>query len=176
VGKSRLINALVRQAVARTSAAPGKTRLVNLYLVEADRGATAFYLADLPGYGHAGGGDRAARDFDRLTGEYFGAQEPGARGRGPGAGRRWIAGVILAVDARHPGLERDVAAYGWLLAQPAPVALVATKVDKLTQAERVRTARLMETSFGVAAVPVSAVTGEGLDQLWKLLLKWIRRN
>ena len=84
--------------------------------------------------------------------------------------------MILAVDARHPGLERDVAAYGWLLAQPAPVALVATKVDKLTQAERVRTARLMETSFGVAAVPVSAVTGEGLDQLWKLLLKWIRRN
>jgi GTP-binding protein len=169
VGKSRLINALVRQAVARTSAAPGKTRLVNLYLVEADRGATAFYLADLPGYGHAGGGDRAARDFDRLTGEYFRAQEPGT-------GRRWIAGVILAVDARHPGLERDVAAFGWLLAQPAPVALVATKIDKLTQAERVRSARQMETSFGVAAVPVSAVTGEGLDQLWKLLLKWIRRN
>ena len=192
MGKSRLINALVRQAVARTSAAPGKTRLVNLYLVEADRGATAFYLADLPGYGHAGGGDRAARDFDRLTGEYFTWQRTGAGARPPspsglrraegagaqreGAGGRWIAGVILAVDARHPGLERDVAAYGWLLAQPAPVALVATKVDKLTQAERVRTARLMETSFGVAAVPVSAVTGEGLDQLWKLLLKWIRRN
>jgi GTP-binding protein len=84
--------------------------------------------------------------------------------------------VVLAVDARHPGLERDIWAYRWLTMQTAPVALVATKVDKLTQAERARSGRHMETSFGVAAWPVSAVTGEGLDQLWKHLLKWIRRE
>jgi GTP-binding protein len=168
-----LINALVRQAVARTSAAPGKTRLVNLYRVDVHRGTTTLYLADLPGYGHAGGGERTADEFDRLTAEYF-------RGQGPGAGgqqnARWIAGVILTIDARHPGLERDVAAFRWLQAQPAPVALVATKIDKLTQAERAHMRRQMETSFGVAALPVSAATGEGLDQLWKLLLKWIRHN
>ena len=54
VGKSSLINALVHQRVARTSAAPGKTRLANVYRVA--RGAAAsFYLVDLPGYGHARG-------------------------------------------------------------------------------------------------------------------------
>ena len=55
VGKSSLINALVRQRVARTSAAPGKTRLANIYRVA--RGASApLYLVDLPGYGYARGG------------------------------------------------------------------------------------------------------------------------
>jgi GTP-binding protein len=213
VGKSSLINALVRQDVARTSAAPGKTRLVNIYRVELERLPGGFYLVDLPGYGHAGGGDQAKRDFDRLTGDYFRGQESGARGRGSGAGfversaglrarvggaeappyyarsagsspdpravrpgSRQIAGVVLAVDARHPGLERDVAAYRWLLTQPAPVAVVATKIDKLTQAERARLGRHMETSFGVAALAVSVATGEGLEQLWKHLLKWIRHN
>jgi GTP-binding protein len=173
VGKSSLINALVQRDVARTSAAPGKTRLVNIYRVELERPAGGFYLVDLPGYGHTGGGDQARREFDRLTGEYFRVQEPEAGGRRT---RRRIAGAVLAVDARHPGLERDVAAYRWLLTQPAPVEVVATKIDKLTQAERARLGRHMETSFGVAALPVSAATGEGLEQLWKHLLKWIRHN
>ena len=52
VGKSSLINALVKRKVARTSAAPGKTRLANFYRVQ--RGsARAFYLVDFPGYGYA---------------------------------------------------------------------------------------------------------------------------
>jgi len=196
VGKSSLINALVRQDVARTSAAPGKTRLVNLYRVELKPGQRTFYLADLPGYGHAGGGRDAAREFDRLTREYFRDQGSGIGDQGwglglgerdqasdrqlsgPGAGGRGrrIAGVILAIDARHPGLDRDRAAHRWLLAQAAPVVIVATKVDKLSQAERARARRHTETSFGVAALPVSAVTGEGLDQLWRHLLTWIRRK
>jgi len=180
VGKSSLINAVVRQDVARTSAGPGKTRLVNLYRVELGRSTGAFYLVDLPGYGHAGGGEEAAREFDRLTSEYFRDQGPGARGQGFGdqslRRERRIAGVILAVDARHPGLDNDLAAHRWLLTQTAPMVIVATKVDKLSQAERVRSRRHTETSFGVAALPVSAVTGEGLDQLWRHLLTWIRRN
>ena len=59
VGKSSLINALVRQRVARTSAAPGKTRLANVYRV-ARGGAAPFYLVDLPGYGYARGGPARA--------------------------------------------------------------------------------------------------------------------
>jgi GTP-binding protein len=180
VGKSSLINALVGQEVARTSAAPGKTRLVNLYRVEMERGAGPWYLADLPGYGHAGGGEDAARGFDRLTGDYFREQGSGIGNQGLGAGgrarTRRIAGIILAVDARHPGLARDVAAFEWLAAQAVPIVVVATKIDKLSQAERAHLGRRMETSFGVAAVPVSAATGEGLEQLWKHLQTWIRHQ
>ncbi len=69
VGKSSLINALVRNSVARTSATPGKTRLINLYRV-AMRPAGPFYLVDLPGYGYARKKD-ARQEFDRLATLYF---------------------------------------------------------------------------------------------------------
>ena len=98
VGKSSLINALVRQKVARTSAAPGKTRLANIYRVA--RGASApFYLVDLPGYGYARGGAPAAQDFEQLTQTYFRSGQSGEAG-GPA---RNVGGLLL-VDARHPGL------------------------------------------------------------------------
>jgi hypothetical protein len=67
VGKSSLINALVRQRVARTSGAPGKTRLANLYHVSRGTGEP-FYLVDLPGYGYARGGTDAALDLHRRMG------------------------------------------------------------------------------------------------------------
>jgi GTP-binding protein len=72
VGKSSLINALVRQRVARTSAAPGKTRLANIFRVA--RGASGpFYLVDLPGYGYARG---EAHEIQEVTRAYFGRVEP----------------------------------------------------------------------------------------------------
>ena len=71
VGKSSLINALVRKKLARTSAAPGKTRLANFYRVAVE-GKAPFYLVDLPGYGYARGGDAAREEFDALAEAYFG--------------------------------------------------------------------------------------------------------
>src|SRR5215216_620879 len=70
VGKSSLINALVRQRIARTSAAPGKTRLANIYLI-ARGGGTPRYFIDLPGYGYARGGAEAAAEFAALTRAFF---------------------------------------------------------------------------------------------------------
>src|SRR6478672_8835219 len=80
VGKSTLINALVRRPLARTSAAPGKTRLANFYRVQRG-GGSPMYLVDLPGYGYARGGAPAAEEFGRLTDAYFArALTVGARG------------------------------------------------------------------------------------------------
>src|SRR5205085_1576561 len=76
VGKSSLINALARQRIARTSAAPGKTRLANIYRV-AHGSAAPFYLVDLPGYGYARGGGAAAREFAELTRQYFDRDDRG---------------------------------------------------------------------------------------------------
>jgi GTP-binding protein len=153
VGKSTLINALVRQRVARTSAAPGKTRLVNIYRM-ARGGASQFYLMDLPGYGFASGGRQAAAEFDALTRAYF------ARGR---------HAAILLVDSRHPGLESDLAAWRWMQTTAIASAIVATKTDKLASGKRIRTLRELESVFEDSVVPVSATTGEGLDELWKLI-------
>ncbi|HEV8318744.1 MAG TPA: GTP-binding protein 8 [Vicinamibacterales bacterium] len=187
VGKSSLINALVRGPVARTSAAPGKTRLANFYRVQPARGP-AFYLVDLPGYGYARGGDAAGREFRQLAEAYFarglylperlgavppaglperlGAVPPAA---GRGVPRKELAAVLL-VDARHPGLEADLSAWEWLQAQPIPTAVVATKVDKLRRAERVRHSRELDSLFAGPVRLVSSHTGEGLEELWKLIV------
>jgi GTP-binding protein len=168
VGKSSLVNALVRQRIARAGRAPGTTRLANIYRVA--RGASReLYLVDLPGYGYARGGEKTARQFDELTQGYFDRGQVG-RVRQVGRGGALPAAVLL-VDARHPGLERDVAAWTWLRATAGDAALVATKIDKLARGERIRAMRSLQSVFDVSVLPVSAVTGEGLDELWKLIDK-----
>jgi GTP-binding protein len=181
VGKSSLINALVRQRVARTSAAPGKTRLANVYRV--NRGAAPpFHLVDLPGYGYARGGDDSARAFEELTRAYFGPErrerqeglEGNFRPRLPASpadpGRPSVrVSALLLVDARHPGLESDIEAWKWLRHTVARCAMVATKIDKLARGERIRAMRQLESVCETSVVPVSAATGEGLDELWRMI-------
>ena len=79
------------------------------------------------------------------------------------------AGAILLVDARHPGLDNDLAAHDWLAALGWPAAVVATKYDKLTRAERTRGQRALETAFNGPVLPVSAASGEGMKDLWKTM-------
>jgi GTP-binding protein len=156
VGKSSLINALVRKQLARTSAAPGKTRLANFYRVAVE-GKSPFYLVDLPGYGYARGGDAAREEFDALAQAYFGDRLSNARFRG----------VFVLVDSRHPGLEIDRSAWNWLGRHGVNRHVVATKVDKLTRAERQRHLVELERLYSGPVTPSSADTGEGLDELWK---------
>jgi GTP-binding protein len=165
VGKSSLINALVRQRVARTSAAPGKTRLANVYLVT--RGVAApFYLLDLPGYGYAraprqGRGGQSAEDTRRSSQAEFDAIVRVVFEQAPAS--------LLLVDARHPGLASDRAAWQWINAAAARASVVATKIDKLGRGDRIRVLREFESVLETTVLPVSAATGEGLDQLWKLI-------
>ena len=163
VGKSSLINALVGTSLARTSAAPGKTRLANFYRVR--RGTSSpLYLVDLPGYGYARGGDASAREFNRLADAYFAraVDQP--------------IGVLLLVDSRHPGLESDLDAWAWARSLPCPSAVIGTKVDKLTRASRTRHARELQSLFQQPVPLVSAMDGEGLDALWKMIASLPRQT
>lgn len=165
VGKSTLINALCRRTIARTSAAPGKTRLANVYRVEVDAvGTHRLYLVDLPGYGYARGGEQGARELADVAEAYFAARRSRAGRRAPSPGA-----VLLLVDARHPGLAPDRHAYEWLQRMGAAPHLAATKIDKLSRAERARNLRELERAFGVAPLAVSARTGEGLEDVWTLI-------
>jgi GTP-binding protein len=176
VGKSSLINALLRRRLARTSGAPGKTRLANVFRVArpgrpgssgAGSAARAFYLVDLPGYGYARGD---AGELAAVVREYFGER---GRDRQEGRGRQEagpaVVAALLLVDARHPGLASDVDAWHWLAPTVDQAAIVATKIDKLSRAERLRAMRTNEAVFEHPVLPVSANTGEGLDQLWILI-------
>jgi GTP-binding protein len=189
VGKSSLINALVRQRVARTSAAPGKTRLANVYRV-ARGGVAPVYLVDLPGYGYARGAE-SAREFEELARAYF--DRVGRVSRVGRVGKNTellpdppdlpdpldslpVVGALLLVDARHPGLKADLEAWRWLTTTVGRCDIVATKIDKLSRAERLRALKANEAAFEHSVWPVSANTGEGLDELWKLIEHLVNPN
>ena len=189
VGKSTLINALARRPIARTSAAPGKTRLANIYRLTVEGGGPgrwSLYLVDLPGYGYARGGAAAAEELRAVAETYLaGGLEARGSGRGarddrselhaaqghpdPRPSRPALRTVLLLVDSRHPGLEADMQAHDWLVSLGVEAMIVATKVDKLSRAERTRNLREVERIFGKPALPVSAERGEGMDELWKTI-------
>ena len=107
--------------------------------------------------------ERNASEFQKLTEAYF-AREQVAKG------------VLLLVDSRHPGLESDLEAWRWLQGQPVARGIVGTKVDKLTRAERMRHAREFESLFQTPVLLVSVQTGEGLDELWKMIASLPRQT
>jgi GTP-binding protein len=177
VGKSTLLNALCRQKVARTSAAPGKTRLANVYRVTVEGlgpGKWGLYLIDLPGYGYARGGADAAVELKAVAEAYFGAgrgRTAAAEASAPQASPRV---ALLLVDARHPGLESDIQAARWLASMDVAWRVVATKIDKLSRTERARNLKALELTFGTPPLPISAASGEGMDALWKTIASLAR--
>src|SRR5262249_25959747 len=112
---------------------------------------------DLPGYGYARGGREAAHEFEALTRAYF---ERDAR---------TVIGALLLVDARHPGLASDRQAWAWVAERTSAHAGGATEIDKLSRAGQATALTELESVFEDSVLPVSAVTGEGLDELWTLI-------
>lgn len=170
VGKSTLINAFVKQKIARTSAAPGKTRLANYYLIQSlgqfpIPNPQSLYLVDLPGYGYARGGAESAEEFETLTRQYF---DPSARPN------RRLAGVLHVIDGRHPDLDSDASAHRWLQRRGIPMAIVATKMDKLKQGERSRNLATLESGYDTLILPTSALEHTGIDEVWKVIREWTR--
>jgi GTP-binding protein len=170
VGKSTLLNALTRTKLARTSAAPGKTRFANIYRITVEggpggSGRWSVYFVDLPGYGYARGGSDAAAELAAVAAAYYGARSELA----PRA-------TLHLIDARHPALPSDIDAARWFDSLGVDRHVVATKIDKLNRSERNRNQKELERIFGRAALPVSAASGEGLDELWRLIAKAAREQ
>ncbi len=158
VGKSSLINRMVaRKALARTSRTPGCTRGLIFYDVDFDRGDSVT-LVDLPGYGYASRSQGERAGWQRLVESYLELREE-------------LAGVLILVDIRRgpEQEERDLAAF--LQEHGIAWALVATKADKLPRSRRARAlAAIAATTEGVAVLPTSSSSGEGIDALWR----WVR--
>ncbi len=163
VGKSSLINALTGCRIARIGQKPGTTRLANLYALRTTRSGRKperVTLADLPGYGYARGGGNARQAFEELTRSFFSQVSWTDRTVAPETSR--LAGALLAVDARHAGLESDREALAWLQRLGAPIVVVATKIDRLSRSGQADARRDHPTALGVEVVPVSSRTGDGI--------------
>ncbi len=153
-GKSSLINALAnRRKLAKISATPGKTRSVNLYRVLPDN----FILTDLPGYGYANRSKKERMAWAGLISKYL-------------TGNPLLAAVCVLIDCRIPPQDSDREMIRFVLDNRIPLLAVLTKADKCTQRER--SAKQREWSAfipGDLPLPVSSVTGLGINALWDLL-------
>jgi len=113
VGKSSLINLLTgRNGLAKVSATPGKTRLMNFFLINQQ-----WSLVDLPGYGFAKVAKEEAHAFNERSGDYIGRR----------AGLRC---VLVLIDSRHPPQRIDMDFIEWLSGTGVPFVIVFTKADK----------------------------------------------
>lgn len=115
VGKSSIINALTnRKKLAKVSQTPGKTRLINFFLINGE-----FHLVDLPGYGYAKVSKKEQESWGKTIETYLIDRAPLKR-------------VVLLVDSRHKPTSDDILMYEWIKHYGYNIVVVATKSDKIS--------------------------------------------
>ncbi len=114
VGKSSLVNMLTgRKELALTSQKPGKTILINHFLINEE-----WYLVDLPGYGYAQRGKEGRKQIQNIIEDYILERES-------------LTNLFVLLDCRHPAQKIDLEFMEWLGENGVPFAIIFTKIDKL---------------------------------------------
>ena len=151
VGKSSLINALLhRKNLVKTSATPGKTQLINFFIINKQ-----FYFVDLPGYGYA-----------RVPRAVTDAWAPMIEGYIKDA--LALRAVVVLLDARRQPDVRDVRLVEWLRQYNIPAIYAMTKTDKLNRQEAQQARQTIKAQLGIEDAPIltSAKDGQGVKELW----------
>ncbi|MCC8171778.1 MAG: ribosome biogenesis GTP-binding protein YihA/YsxC, partial [Parabacteroides sp.] len=116
VGKSSLINMLTgKKGLAMTSSTPGKTMLINHFLINND-----WYLVDLPGYGYAQRGKEGRENIRRIIENYILEREE-------------LTNLFVLIDARHEPQKIDLEFMEWLGENGIPFSIIFTKTDKISK-------------------------------------------
>ncbi|HOR13245.1 MAG TPA: ribosome biogenesis GTP-binding protein YihA/YsxC [Clostridia bacterium] len=130
VGKSTLINTLCNnKKLAKTSQSPGKTRLLNFFVI-----IKSFYLVDLPGYGYAKASKATQESWGQLVETYL------------NSGR--VTHMLILLDIRHEPTAQDRQLFQWLLHAGIPFTIVATKADKLARSKQQKAANTAAKLLG----------------------------
>ena len=161
VGKSSLLNKLVnRKSLARTSRAPGRTQLINFFLVN-----QAFYMVDLPGYGFAKVPENIRAKWGQMVETYLQQREN-------------LRGVIMLVDVRHDPTKLDQQMYSWLCHYDLPTVIAATKTDKLSKSQNIKQLaqikKVLQLKPRHLLVSTSSQTGAGREELWRIIENWVK--
>ena len=158
VGKSSLINTLVnRKRFARTSTTPGRTRLINFFMIN-----NRVCFVDLPGYGYARVPLSVKRDWGPMVEKYLREREN-------------LCLVILILDVRRDPSEGDLSLLEWLHFYHINVLVILTKIDKLSRNQiKIRQQcikKILELPLDSNIILFSAKTGEGKGAIWKEIEK-----
>lgn len=158
VGKSTLLNILVGvPKLARASNTPGRTRLLNWFEVEPQKGPKVSFV-DLPGFGYARV-PREMRDSWRPMVESYLTK------------RNTLRLVFVLIDARRGVQDEEAELLEWLGECDLPAAVVMTKCDKLNKSKRKPAAMTVKRALQLARPPImtSAQTNDGLAELWQII-------
>lgn len=155
VGKSSFINAMLnRKKIAKVSQKPGKTRLVNFFMINKN-----FYFVDIPGYGYAAVSKKQLEDFQILIETYL--QEEA------------ISLTILLLDVRRIPNQDDILMYEYFKSMHSEVMIVLTKSDKLSNNQKNNQVRKIKKALNPRDcdkfITFSAVTHENQDRIWDLI-------
>ena len=132
VGKSSIINALTnRRHLAKIGKTPGKTRLINFFLINND-----FHLVDLPGYGYAKVSKKEQESWGKIIETYL-------------YGREELKKVVLLVDSRHKPTADDITMYEWIKHYGYNVVVVATKKDKIKNNDLKKQEKLIKETLKI---------------------------
>ena len=159
VGKSSLINALLnRKRLVKTSSTPGRTRLLNFFLVN-----QAFTFVDLPGFGYAKVPKSMQRSWKPMVDNYL-------------AARLQLQSVVLLMDIRRTPRQEEQDLLSWLRHYQIPSILILTKCDKLSKSKRIRQLTVIAQRLEIAKTQLilfSAKTRQGRDIIWEQLIAMI---
>ena len=158
VGKSTLINSLLtRKKLVKTSSTPGKTRLINFFLIN-----EIFCLVDLPGYGFAKVPAEMRESWRKLIETYLSRRDN-------------LRGVVLIIDIRHGPTTQDRQLKSWLDFHQRPMLVVASKSDKLSRGKCASQLQKIKKDLELTQLPLphSSLNKEGRGQIWKALDGWL---
>ena len=160
VGKSSFINTLLnRKNLARTSAKPGKTQLLNFYNID-----DSLHFVDVPGYGYAKVSKSERAKWGKMIEEYLTSREN-------------LQAVVSLVDFRHEPSVDDIQMYEFLKYYDIPVILVATKADKIPRGKWNKHESMIKKALQFDStddfIVFSSVDRTGKDESWKAIEKFI---
>jgi len=156
VGKSSLLNSLMKIKIAKISSKPGKTRSINYYLVN-----DKYYFVDLPGYGFASVAKTEKAKWNDLMNDYF-------------TNRMSLRMVYVLIDHRHKPQKNDHMMIQWLKSMNLPFMIVLTKSDKLKQSERIKKLKEIKRDLSIYGeylyFQTSASKNKGMEELTESIL------
>ena len=153
VGKSSLINSITnRKKLAKVSQTPGKTRLINFFIINNDE----FYLVDLPGYGYAKVSKKEKESWGKTIETYLN-------------GRKELKRVILLVDSRHKPTADDIQMHEWIKFYGYDEIVVATKSDKISNNDIKKSEKIIRDTLKLSKEDklyfFSSLNKKGKDEL-----------